>query len=462
MSGKLVILSGPLCGGSVSLSAQGLTIGRESGNQLIIPDQSLSRRHCAVEVDDEWVVLRDHGSANGTYVNGEAIRERVLRDGDRIRAGESILLFVATEPPQERQAMEVAEPLLDGTTHRIPLDDWVEASIASTPASAHGEMLEVSRQARHRLNMVGDSKAIHAVQECIRKVAASDCTVLVSGETGTGKELAARAIHENGARSRAPFVAINCAALTEPLLESELFGHEKGAFTGAIGLKKGRLELADSGTLFLDEIGDLAPGLQAKLLRALQHHEFERVGGTRTIKVNVRIIAATNADLQAAVVAGRFRQDLWYRLNVVRVIMPPLRARRSDIPQLASHFAGKYGGGRAIQFSPEALDRLCAYEWPGNVRELENAIERAIVLGTANRVVVDDLPQEVIAATATRTGPAAPYRSNVNETRRRLILEAIDRSGGNRTAAAKLLGINPTYLHRLLTNLGLRDAAGGP
>src|SRR5204863_181416 len=194
-----------------------------------------------------------------------------------------------------------------------------------------------------------------------------------------GKELVARAIHDNSTRARRSFVAINCAALTDTLLESELFGHEKGAFTGAIGLKKGKLELADGGTLFLDEIGDLAPGLQAKVLRALQHHEFERVGGTRTIRVDVRVIAATNLDLQKAVAEGRFRQDLWYRLNVVTLTMPSLRDRRGDIPSLAAHFAVKYGRGRPVEISVAAVDALTAYDWPGNVRELENAIERATV-----------------------------------------------------------------------------------
>src|ERR687885_2836641 len=178
---------------------------------------------------------------------------------------------------------------------------------------------------------------------------------MICGETGTGKELAARAIHQNSPRARRPFVALNCAALTESLLESELFGHERGAFTGAVVTKKGKFEVADGGTLFLDEIAELAPALQAKLLRALQHHEFERVGGTRTIKVNVRVIAATNQDLQAAVGSGRFRQDLWYRLNVVSLTMPPLRARRTDIPMLAAHFAAKYGRGRAVTIAPETI-----------------------------------------------------------------------------------------------------------
>jgi transcriptional regulator with GAF, ATPase, and Fis domain len=281
--------------------------------------------------------------------------------------------------------------------------------------------------------------------------------VLISGETGTGKELAARAVHQNSGRASRPFVAVNCAALTESLLESELFGHEKGAFTGAVVLKKGKFEVADGGTIFLDEIGELAPALQAKLLRALQHHEFERVGGTRPIKVDVRVIAATNQDLQAAVSAGRFRQDLWYRLNVVGITMPPLRTRRADIPMLAAHFVAKYSRGRAVELSSDAVEALRAYDWPGNVRELENAIERSVVLGGCNKIVADDLPEAVLVSSAARPPDGAAYHQTVLDVKRRLILEAIERAGGNYTAAARLLGINPTYLHRLVNNLHLRD-----
>jgi transcriptional regulator with GAF, ATPase, and Fis domain len=422
----------------------------------------MSRRHCAVEAASGRFTLRDLGSANGTYVNGIPVRERVLEHGDRIRAGDSMFLFLQAEPAGADAANGPRDPALDDLTKRIPLEEAEREGKGriDVPADVVAEVL-AGRMTLQAHDMVGDTPPMRAAYECIRKVAGADCTVLICGETGTGKELAARAIHENSVRARKPFVAINCAALTEGLLESELFGHEKGAFTGAVGVKKGRLEIADGGTLFLDEIGDLAPALQAKVLRALQHHEFERVGGTRTIKVNVRVIAATNADLEAAVAAGRFRQDLWYRLNVVSLTMPPLRARRGDIPRLAAHFAAKYGRGRAVEISREALDALRSYAWPGNVRELENAIERAVVLGCSDRIVVDDLPQAVREASAALPRQsAALYHQNVTETKRQLILDAIDRCGGNCSAAARLLGINPTYLHRLLRNLRLRDQTG--
>ena len=459
MTAKLVVLAGPLCGEAFPLDTVETTIGRDSTARLSIPDHLISRRHCAVEPAGSRFTLRDLGSSNGTFVNGIPIRERLLEHGDRIRAGDSVLLFLqaglsSTDGP-------IADGALDDRTARI---DTRTAPVQGAPAAGElpgaivAEVLS-GRMALQAHDMVGDSPPMRAVYERIRKVAPSDCALIVYGETGTGKELAARAIHQNSPRARGPFVAVNCAALTEPLLESELFGHEKGAFTGAISQKKGRLEIADGGTVFLDEIGELALPLQAKLLRALQYHEFERVGGTRTIKVNVRVIAATNRDLSEEVAAGRFRQDLLYRLNVITLTMPPLRERRGDIAQLASHFAAKYGRGRDIGISREALDALIAYDWPGNVRELENAIERAIVLGCSELIVADDLAEAVIEGSASsRGGSPAPYHQSVIDTKRRLILDAIERSGGNYTAAARLLGINPTYLHRLLKNLQLKDA----
>ena len=261
------------------------------------------------------------------------------------------------------------------------------------------ERLQADLHVAH--NMVGDSASIQRVYERVARVARADSTALIVGETGTGKELAARAIHLNSARARRPFVAINCAALTETLLESELFGHERGAFTGAVAQKKGRLEMAEGGTLFLDEVGELAPALQSKLLRVLQEREVERVGGTRPIKVDIRVLSATNRTLPKEVAAGRFREDLYFRLNVVEIHMPPLRERREDIPLLARHFLNRYArhaGRRIAEISPRALAALVAYEWPGNVRELENAIERAVVLGSTEDLLLDDFPEPIIEA----------------------------------------------------------------
>src|SRR5580693_4195893 len=308
-------------------------------------------------------------------------------------------------------------------------------------------------------NMVGESPRMRDVYQFIGRVAGSDSTVLVFGESGTGKELVARAIHQNSGRANKPCVAINCAALAESLLESELFGHEKGAFTGAIVQKKGKLEVAEGGTVFLDEIGELAPSLQAKLLRVLQEREFERVGGTRTIKLDVRLIAATNRELEEEVKKGRFREDLYYRLNVVSLRMPALRDRREDISLLASYFASKYGkrsGRTVVGISPRARACLLNYEWPGNVRELENAIERAVVLGTSDLILPEDLPESILDKAAPAGAPLDAFHDAVRESKKQLIISAVEQASGNYTEAARLLGLHPNYLHRLIRNLNLK------
>ncbi len=309
-------------------------------------------------------------------------------------------------------------------------------------------------------NMVGESQAMRDVLQFISRAAPTDSTVLLSGESGTGKELAARAIHMNSKRVNKPFMAVNCAALTETLLESELFGHEKGSFTGALGLKKGRLEIADGGTVFLDEIGELSPALQVKLLRVLQEREFERVGGTRTVKVDIRLITATNKNLENAVNDNTFRQDLYYRLNVVKLEMPPLRDRQDDIPLLANYFAAKYGercNRRISGISAEAQERLRNYDWPGNVRELENAMERAVVLGSTDHILLEDLPESVLESEPSATTPATKYHEAVAQTKRQIILGAMQQAQGSYTEAAKLLGVHPNYLHRLIRNLNLKE-----
>jgi two-component system, NtrC family, response regulator HydG len=306
--------------------------------------------------------------------------------------------------------------------------------------------------------MIGASPCMRKIFQLVAKVAPAGATILIRGESGTGKELVARAIHRNSPRAGKPFVAINCAALTESLLESELFGHERGAFTGAITQKRGKLEIADQGTLFLDEVGELPMAFQTKLLRVLQEREFERVGGNRPIRVDVRLIAATNRDLESAIAANSFRKDLYYRLNVVSLIMPALRDRREDIALLARHFTAKHGKRakrKLAGLSAEALACLEAYDWPGNVRELENAVERAIVLGSTDLIVPDDLPEAVLE-TAPASRLAGGYHETVREQKKRSILAALEQSEGKYTEAAKLLGVHPNYLHRLVRNLDLK------
>ena len=311
-------------------------------------------------------------------------------------------------------------------------------------------------------NMVGSGNRIREVFEFIRRVAPTDSTVLIEGESGTGKELIARAIHRNSPRAERPFVAINCAAITETLLESELFGHEKGAFTGAHTQVKGKMEVADGGTLFLDEVTELATGLQAKLLRVLQEREFERVGGTRAIKLNVRLVAATNRKLEKAIAAGAFRKDLYYRLNVVSLTMPALRERREDILQLAEHFIAKTcrkSGFRPKSISPEARACLQSYDWPGNVRELENAIERALVLGSGDVILPDDLPDTIVESALPAPSTQARYHGALKETKKQLILQALQQAGGNYIEAARILEMHPNSLLRLIRNLDLKAAA---
>jgi len=327
----------------------------------------------------------------------------------------------------------------------------------------HWERLKEENQALRaevnlEYNMVGVSARMKEVFEFVRRVAATDATVLVEGESGTGKELVARAIHRNSKRAENPFVAINCAAIAENLLESELFGHEKGAFTGAAAQKKGRIEMAEGGTLFLDEVSELAPELQAKLLRVLQEREFERVGGTRAIPLDTRLIAATNKKLSEAIESGEFRKDLYYRLNVVTLIMPALRDRTEDIPQLAEHFLSKASRKcktRMKSLSEEAKACLIKYDWPGNVRELENAIERAVVLGSGNVVLPEDLPETILEA-GVLSGGSAKYHRSMRETKRQMIAQALQHAHGSYVDAAKSLGIHPNSLLRLMRNLNVK------
>jgi transcriptional regulator with GAF, ATPase, and Fis domain len=317
-------------------------------------------------------------------------------------------------------------------------------------------------------DMVGQSARMREVYQFIERVAPSDATVLIYGESGTGKELAARAIHKNSARKNQQFVALNCAALTETLLESELFGHEKGAFTSAVSQKKGFLEVAEGGTIFLDEIGELSPLLQAKLLRVLQEREFVRVGGTRPIKINVRFLAATNRDLQKAVREEKFRLDLFHRLNVISISLPALREHPEDIPALAEYFVGRHSTKCSRQvkgISERGHLCLMQYDWPGNIRELENAMERAVVVGSTEWIVPEDLPDAIVeTGEPGETPSAAPakYHEAIRSLKKQLILEALERVGGNVTEAAKVLGVHGNYLHRLMRNLDVRQGSKKP
>ena len=630
---RLLVVAGPMEGTSFVLSEEEATVGRDLTAQICLADLSVSRRHCLIRKEAQAFRLEDLGSLNQTSVNGLPVKDHDLKSGDRIRLGNSQLIFLLDEeaalpaaslvgfterriitkqtlavPPGDgtdpvgpgrgavpaasrstrdlhmllkisgatnsiRQLEAFERHLLESTFEVIPAERGVillrdgktgETSSLFGLHAGHdqAEPIKVSRTVTERVfgegvallsnnvfdevglrtasslmapgvkallaapmlaaekavgliyldtsdphvnfdehhlqllravaslatvtlenirlvtrlesenrrlqaeisiehDMVGDSPRMREVYQFIPKAARADSTVLIRGESGTGKELAARAIHLNSARAAQPFVAINCAALTETLLESELFGHEKGAFTGAVATKKGKLEIANGGTLFLDELGEMPASLQSKLLRVLQNHEFERVGGNRPIRVDIRLVAATNRNLEQAIKEGRFREDLYYRLNVLCLTMPPLRERRGDILLLANYFATRYSQKCKRPFteiSPEAYACLMNYYWPGNVRELENAVERAIVLGATDRILVEDLPEAIIETRAPLASPAAAqnFYEAVNTAKRGLIFDAVRQARGNYTEAARLLGMHPNHLHRLIRNLDIR------
>jgi transcriptional regulator with GAF, ATPase, and Fis domain len=332
----------------------------------------------------------------------------------------------------------------------LPLDsahrlEWLES-----------ENLRLQNAIQEEFQLIGDSAVMKNVYRLIKRVAPTDSTVLIRGESGTGKELIARALHRASARAQQPFIVINCGAVSSELFESELFGHEKGSFTSAIAQKKGKFELADGGTVFLDEIAELAPALQVKLLRVLQEREIERVGGKGPIKIDVRVLAATNIDLEKAIQDRQFRQELYYRLKVISLESPPLRERREDIAGLAHYFAARYASrynNRVRGISPEAEACLAQYDWPGNVRELQNVIEHAVVVCDSDVIAPEDLPGLVVDARPPTSNML--FHQGVREAKLRLIQSALSQAEGNHAEAARILGVNRTYLHRLIRTLGI-------
>ncbi|MBM3307371.1 MAG: sigma-54-dependent Fis family transcriptional regulator [Candidatus Eisenbacteria bacterium] len=340
----------------------------------------------------------------------------------------------------------------DYVTKPIDIDE-VRAVIARFVGSLHPE--EAEELPGESRDVVGASDALRSVLALSHQVAASDATLLILGESGTGKEVIAREIHRASPRARDPFVAVNCSAIPEALLESELFGHERGAFTGAVRQRKGRFELAAGGTIFLDEIGDMSPALQAKLLRFLQDHRLQRVGGSADIAVEARVIAATNRNLEREVAEGRFRDDLYFRLNVVTIVVPPLRERLEDVPLLVEHFLRLHApeGIKPKKISPRAMRLLMTYAWPGNVRELENAVQRAVVLSRGETIFPEQLPPSVRATGSEEPGPAGGR--TMREIERDVIVRTLKETGGNRTNAAKILGISRRTLQNKIREYGV-------
>ena len=410
----------------VEFESGAVVLGRSEQELAAQFEDGAVLRHL-IEHGPHWT---DNGAAIPIYANGDLSGALMLQGVDRasaeVLAAVASLASVAIESAREVENVRTEYAALEQTLVR------------------NG-------------GIVGQSAAITTLLGRIDKLAARDTTVLVQGESGTGKELVARLLHRSSPRRDGPFIAVNCAAIAETLLESEMFGHEKGAFTGAGTAKKGKIESAEGGTLFLDEVGELAAPLQAKLLRVLQEREFERLGGTRAVRVDIRVIAATNRDLAQHVRDGRFRADLYHRLNVVTLRTPPLRERKEDIPSLAAHFLHQFAAQckrHDLAFSREAMRCLESYDWPGNVRELENAIEHAVVLGEGDVVLPSDLPDSV-----TETAPAdqlGAFESSVLDAKRESILRAYQQANGDYKGAARILGLHPNYLLRLVRNLGLR------
>jgi Nif-specific regulatory protein len=406
-------------------------------------------------------------AASGRFGDLRPVLEAVVRQRSIVEEGE--LAGVPVFAREKLSGAIVARSAEDAASATVRETLSSVATLASTALESARDieslrtekalLLEELRGTAARI--LGDSAPIKRVMQTVDRVAPQPTTVLIAGETGTGKELVARTIHERSPRRDRPFVAINCAAVTDTLLESELFGHEKGSFTGAIAQKKGKLEMAEGGTAFLDEIGELAPGLQAKLLRVLQEREFERVGGTRVIRLDIRLIAATNRDLLLEIKRGTFREDLYHRLNVITVRTPPLREHPEDIPKLAKHFAAAAAArcARRIEGVSEEAERyLIDYSWPGNVRELENAMERAVVLGAdSGWIRPEDLPETLLESAVATGGSPSRFIMSVAEAKIEAIISAWKEAKGDYRAAAAILDMHPNSLLRLIRTMKLRD-----
>ena len=382
---------------------------------------------------------------------------QVLKELQQL-GSEMTVIMITAYGTIERAVQAMKEGAYDFITKPFDLDHItlvVEKALEREKLKRGLERYSEEAGERYRL-IGGESPKMKLAIDTARKAAASKSTVLLLGESGTGKEIFARSIHNWSERKNEPFIAINCVGLSRDLLESELFGHEKGAFTGAHQLKKGKMELAHGGTIFLDEIGDMSAELQTKLLRFLQEREFERVGGTQPIAVDVRVIAATNRDLASAMRDGRFREDLYYRLNVIPIVLPQLRERKEDIPVLARHFLRRTAAETkktVIGISEDAEAMLVAYEWPGNVRELANVIERAVVLGQGPEISIYDLPLDTVAFKDDSGGESLSYRQALDIAKKEVVARALAQTNGNRAAAARLLGLHKTHLLNLIKSL---------
>ncbi|MBQ9873966.1 MAG: sigma 54-interacting transcriptional regulator [Thermoguttaceae bacterium] len=450
------------------------TIGRAIENAVTLDDERCSRFHATIELRDGKWTLFDLNSRNGTLVDGVRVEGRTeIFVGSRIQIGRETILV---EPQREFEAFGDSRE----TTARLERDDFFSRQNEMTAllGAERAENTRLRSLLGQSSEMIGRSKAIREVEKCIDRAARSKATVLIRGESGVGKELVARAMHERSSRRSGPMVCLNCAAFSESLLTSELFGHEKGAFTGALETKIGKFEAADGGTIFLDEIAEMNPGLQATFLRVLEGAAFERVGGNRSISVDVRVVAATNRNLEEEVASGRFRRDLYFRLRVLEINVPPLREREGDVDLLADHFRERFSqetGRRYLDFSPEARAALNSYHWPGNVRELKNIVERAVLMGNPPTIRKTDLVTSALGnsnearpesassesrsvkeerSSARETKPFVP--ATLKEIERDYIVKTLKHYAWNKSKTAKSLGIERTTLDRKIQLYGLR------
>ena len=418
---KLTVMSGERSGKEYVLSRPLIRVGTRKDNEIVIKDETMSRLHLQIKQTKDGYLLEDVDSLNGVFINGIRVKEAFLNTGSVIRAGKTEMKF-------------------------LPMDETYEVF--------------PSKKTRF-VNLIGGSMAMRKIYTIIEKIAPTDVTVIIEGESGTGKELVASAIHEKSKRSRKPFVVFDCSAVAENLIESELFGHEKGAFTGATGLRQGAFELADSGTVFMDEIGELNIDLQPKLLRVLESRMIRRVGGDRPMSIDVRVIAATNRHLESEVKKGNFREDLFYRLNVVPIYLPPLRKRKEDIPMILDYFIELHNEGNPNQkvegISSGAMELLLSYDWPGNVRELKNTISRAISFLEGNQITPEDIPERVRVPVAKAEldihddlGFKDAKEQWVASFEKQYLEEILKRNGYNISAAAKEAGIDRKSVQRLV------------
>ncbi len=441
---KLIVREGYNRGAVHELAGDRTVLGRDPKADVPVLDEKASREHAEVAWKGGKWVLRDLGSRNGTRVNGVPVQERDLANGDEVRLGDQVYLY------------------LDDTAGAAEGMPGLTTAALRTTAGGRLEPSEESRTSAASAPLViGESEEMKEVFAFIAKAARVDTPVLVTGESGTGKEMVAQALHLHGARRRGAFVAVNCASLPETLLESELFGHEKGAFTGAIARRLGHFELASGGTLFLDEIGELSAGTQAKLLRVLENGDYFRLGSGDPRKADVRLVTATNRDLAVEVKEGRFRKDLYFRVKVVEISMPPLRERHGDVTRLAEHFLAIFrpkAGRRLRAIAAATMEKLKAYPWPGNVRELKNVIERAVILGESEELQPSDLPLEVQLG-GVLDGEAESLA--LKDLERRQILKVLRMTKGNKKEAARLLGIDRKTLYNRLEAYGLDAAQDG-